>query len=356
MSFSEQSSDGFQKMPPLLRRITGCLVGVAIGDAFGMPWELCSYDEIRELTDGKGVTGLQDIPVGKTRKIPDLRKVRLGETTDDWMLTRAVAESLIRCRELDLYDQALAHVAAYERSTIGWGGTTKDAIAELKLWFDSRGAQGRSPLEPAQFTTVTRGSGNGVLMKIAPLACMYSCQDVPIAFTRSPEYLNPLHLERMTHRDTNASGIVGFLMLCMGPSFASRLKPMPEALLTDFSILELRNVGILFEQEASEREEFPSAESVRRAFGTSSLARESGPFAVATMLRHQQDFRGGILEAINAGGDTDTNASIVGAMIGAQVGIEGIPPEWIEAVPDARVAIDVAERLYKTFARKNAQE
>lgn len=356
MSFSEQSPDTFQKMPPLLRRITGCLVGVAIGDAFGMPWELCSYDEILELTEYRGVTGLQDIPVGKTRKIPDLRKVRLGETTDDWMLTRAVAESLIRCRGLDLYDQALVHVAAYEQSTIGWGGTTKDAIAELKLWFDSRGVHGRSPLEPALFTKETRGKGNGVLMKIAPLACMLSCQDAPIALIHSPQFPDMLNLERMTHRDTNALGIIGFLMLCMGPSFASRMKPMPEALLTDFKILALTHVGTLFEQETSEQEEFPSAESVRRTFGTSSLASESGPFAVATMLRHQQDFRGGILEAINAGGDTDTNASIVGAMIGAQVGIEGIPPEWIEAVPDAQVAIDVAARLYKTFVPENVQK
>lgn len=32
------------------------------------------------------------------------------------------------------------------------------------------------------------------------------------------------------------------------------------------------------------------------------------------------------------GGDTDTNAAIVGGMMGAAVGIEGIPKEWYKAV------------------------
>lgn len=349
-SFSEEQQTCFREMPPMLRRITGCLVGVAIGDALGMPWELCSHEEIQELTGGKGVTGLQDIPAGKQRKIPDLRKIKLGETTDDWMLTRVVAESLIRCRGVDLYDQALAHVGAYETSTLGWGGTTKDSIAELKQWFDSRGRQGRSPLVPAHFTASNRGTGNGVLMKIAPVACMLRLGGTslaPLASIRS--------LEQLTHGDTNAVGIVSFLTYCLRESFSSRMLPITEVLLADAN-LGLNRVGNEFENEVSPEQGFPSAAHVREVFGTSSRASESGPFSVATMLRHQQNFRGGILEAINAGGDTDTNASIVGAMIGAQVGIEEIPEEWIRAVPDAQAAIDVARRLYETFVRPGAQD
>src|SRR4029077_14405402 len=40
-------------------------------------------------------------------------------------------------------------------------------------------------------------------------------------------------------------------------------------------------------------------------------------------------FRGALLETVRLGGDTDTIAAIVGALVGARVGKEGIPTEWL---------------------------
>ena len=37
---------------------------------------------------------------------------------------------------------------------------------------------------------------------------------------------------------------------------------------------------------------------------------------------------GGLQEILSAGGDTDTSGAIVGAIIGARVGKDGIPEEW----------------------------
>ncbi len=49
-------------------------------------------------------------------------------------------------------------------------------------------------------------------------------------------------------------------------------------------------------------------------------------------------FRGAILEAIHAGGDTDTHAAIVGAMVGANSGTFGIPAYWAAYNPKYREA------------------
>src|SRR6185436_4657133 len=43
----------------------------------------------------------------------------------------------------------------------------------------------------------------------------------------------------------------------------------------------------------------------------------------------QNDYRGALLEAIRLGGDTDTVAAVVGALVGTRVGKEGIPAEWL---------------------------
>ena len=86
----------------------------------------------------------------------------------------------------------------------------------------------------------------------------------------------------------------------------------------------------------------PKLETV---IGAGCFTLESVPFALATFHRNPIDFRKGVLEAVNAGGDTDTTAAMVGAMIGAHVGIDGIPPEWVERVDDCGRAIVLANDM-----------
>ena len=73
------------------------------------------------------------------------------------------------------------------------------------------------------------------------------------------------------------------------------------------------------------------------------------PFVIGTFLRHMDDFAGGITEAVNAGGDTDTNAAIVGSLIGARVGMDGIPSEWANFRPEYAVARKIAAGLVRLF-------
>lgn len=58
------------------------------------------------------------------------------------------------------------------------------------------------------------------------------------------------------------------------------------------------------------------------------------PVALHVSYRHRADFRGAIEEAVALGGDADTVAAIVGGVVGAHVGREGIPPEWLAGIAD----------------------
>lgn len=49
-------------------------------------------------------------------------------------------------------------------------------------------------------------------------------------------------------------------------------------------------------------------------------------------LLHAPDFRSALVDIVSAGGDTDTNAAIAGALLAVLYGAASIPPAWLKAV------------------------
>jgi len=58
-------------------------------------------------------------------------------------------------------------------------------------------------------------------------------------------------------------------------------------------------------------------------------SRETVPLTFAILVLSQGDVRRAITYGVNLGRDADTIASMVGAIVGALHGVEGIPPEWV---------------------------
>jgi ADP-ribosylglycohydrolase len=48
---------------------------------------------------------------------------------------------------------------------------------------------------------------------------------------------------------------------------------------------------------------------------------------------------------VSLGGDTDTNAAVAGALLGARDGVEGLPPGWLERLLDRDAIQDEAAAL-----------
>lgn len=53
-------------------------------------------------------------------------------------------------------------------------------------------------------------------------------------------------------------------------------------------------------------------------------------------LLHAPDLEKGVVDTIMRGGDTDTNAAICGALLGAVYGIESVPVQWTDSVLSCR--------------------
>ena len=62
-------------------------------------------------------------------------------------------------------------------------------------------------------------------------------------------------------------------------------------------------------------------------------------------LVHGDDFSRTLVDIVSAGGDTDTNGAVAGAVLGGVFGVDAIPGQWLECVSDRERLDDLAGRL-----------
>jgi ADP-ribosylglycohydrolase len=87
------------------------------------------------------------------------------------------------------------------------------------------------------------------------------------------------------------------------------------------------------------------ADSIGLSRGVGGYIYHTTAAVIHEWLRRPRDFRGAVTSIIALGGDTDTTAAILGGIIGAGVGKEGIPREWISGICDRPLSVRWIERL-----------
>lgn len=63
--------------------------------------------------------------------------------------------------------------------------------------------------------------------------------------------------------------------------------------------------------------------------GSGIICQDTVPFCVWVAARHLDDYECALVNTIRAGGDIDTNAAIVGGIVGLATGAAGIPDDWL---------------------------
>lgn len=75
------------------------------------------------------------------------------------------------------------------------------------------------------------------------------------------------------------------------------------------------------------------------------------PAAYYLASRFQDDFESAVLHAINGGGQNMSRAMLTGALVGAQVGLSGIPERFIEGLENGRMLADLSLKLGRLSAQ-----
>jgi len=300
-----------------LKRFQGCLVGVAVGDALGMPVEGMSREDIKRF-------------YGVLREMVDGFRPA-GNITDDTMQTLALAESIAQLGEFNADDAILRLLNWYRTDPFGIGLHTSRVMELI-----NRGVSWREAVEQVERLYQPWTAGNGSLMRCSPIALRY-CRDIVglVEFSRASSLL--------THANPLCQDACAFFNAVLARVLLGWDKK--DALSFAMEVLaHISHEVIDRVQEAIHKspDEVP----------TSGFVLDTLECSIWAWWRHD-DFEKGLVAVVNLGGDTDTNAAVAGALLGAQYGLDAIPQRWREKVrwrDDTTVVdkcINLATRLYE---------
>jgi len=312
----------------LREQVLGCILGVAIGDAFGLPMECKSPAIIREMHGY-----VDDFISCKGHKFPSVAKRGSGTISDDTQLTLALMDSFTKGYSIP--DLKKAHVEAYEGkwgTPVGWGKSTRKAVDNIK--------KGITP------TYVEDGAGNGTCMKIAPLSILYVYKCVYTHQGRFTNSYNASLLKRcreitqITHGDPRCivaaycqSRMVIRALQNELPEFTRQIARLFIAdaryaegrlqLPDDVDLLSNRMSEFLIPDKFNLD---TTVVSVQICQEQSSFVMNSYPLVAYCISKYipYKNFKHAIAQTANAGADADSNAAMVGAIVGAQLGITGV--------------------------------
>jgi ADP-ribosyl-[dinitrogen reductase] hydrolase len=319
-------------------RLTGLLMGCAVGDALGMPVEGLENELTLRALHRLG--GIRHFLAPQAHVLKSLRRLRPGCWTDETQLTLALTRSVIAQGRLDYDDIADAHVRAFETLELrGWDATTKQACRRL--------AQGTDRMRSGNLG----GAGNAVAAKIAPIAAWSFLRGE----TREQLLQHCLNVGIMTHHDPRAITAAYLVAQLVRDALASPRRWMPTTERYMELIEEARwaeemlvsQVGASDDpmsqhlEEMSDALESESEELAEFCSGATSYACYSVTFCIALLCSRPWEFESGVLAAINGGGDTDTNGAIVGAVLGAAYGVRKLPKSLLEKLEEAEMIRDL---------------
>jgi ADP-ribosylglycohydrolase/protein-tyrosine phosphatase len=311
-------------VPERRARIVGAVLGAAIGDAMGHPTEFKRLPEIRRLWGPSGVTGFE--------LLWDRDGQVFAPYTDDTQMAEAVLRTLVDARGHDLD----ATMRAMAKAFVAWkddpqGGhrapgnaclTGCEALARGVRWSEAGGEH---------------AGGCGSVMRAYPFGLVFA-DDLDRAEAWAVAH------SKLTHRDPIA--LAACAAMAIGTALALE-RAAPEIVLAAMIAAARRHdetTGSMMQRALDEaRAGVDPDETLTRL--QSWAAHEAISAAVFVFARHPDDPRAAILEGANTDGDSDSIATLAGALVGARCGIEAIPAEWVEKVERTRELQALAARV-----------
>lgn len=340
------------RMHRLVSKFRGCMVGSLLGDCIGTPFE-------------------GEFPIAKNmlanffKKLGDPHfQVPFFPYSDDTLMIRCVAESLLKKGEYDPADMAQRFADEYQ-------GTDKNenVFKLLRAW------KYIDVYRPAQDAYEGKGSNfNGAAVRMPPIAMFYYGDIDKVTEVA-------LDSARLTHAHRN--GFNGAVLLCAATHQALIMDPT-QPLQPNIFVDTLLDIMDKVESQpdesgANDRPFVKKLEQVNEYLksgntkvsdivnnlGNDTPALKSVPTAIFTFLRSLQPIpevehvtnpmERVIHYTVLLGLDTDTIACMAGALMGAFHGEEAMPESLLRRCEGVNDNIHLADRLSDTLKYKKAQ-
>ncbi|MGI9323231.1 MAG: ADP-ribosylglycohydrolase family protein [Pseudomonadales bacterium] len=276
-----------------LARAQGALLGQLAGDALGSLVEFQSAEEIRRAYPN-GVTELADGGTWNTIA---------GQPTDDSELALLLARMLV---ERGNYD-------------------AKAAFTDYKYWLDS------GPFDCG--ATIAAGltgdpnhesQANGAMMRISPLGIFGASHSLPTVAEWAQQDAALTHPNQMCVQ-ANALFAMAIAQAIKTGAAPDDLHQQIVQWAKDMNAVPPLMSAIQQSVEAPPEDYIKLQGWVLVAFQNA-----------LWQLLHAPNLEAGVVDTVMRGGDTDTNAAISGALLGAVYGLDAIPSQWKEKILHCR--------------------
>ena len=334
-------------------RCRGLMVGLAVGNLLGIPCEGWPRGEIRF----RWPDGIRDI------------EAKPGYPDDDDLAQAIIlAEACHGAETLDADDLAQRFWVWGEENGLGMGHATSMTLAHYggghprrygsrsvrrrgSGWPDFQTARepvGLPALEASRAAwedSDGKAAGNGAVMRCAPLAIRWRHDDAALV-------RNTACSAAVTHWDYRCIWSSVFVNLAIAsllresPDGALRLVERAERAretladaLTPFGIdapVSARVIKALDAADVTAPEEIGlDGWDMGYTFKAMQVA--------LWCARRAADFEEALIAVVNAGGDTDTNGAVAGAVLGARFGLDAIPRRWRDQIVELRADREAME-------------
>lgn len=306
----------------MLDRAYGALIGGAIGDAMGMP---ASFLTRRQITDTYGyIRDFLEPEKGVQSYHGDLKA---GEITDDTMESVIISQVLIQHGVFseDAFNTAMKKWAIEQRmleSTV-IGPSTRRYLTALIGGADPK-------------LTAGKGVTNGSAMRVAPIGIRYhgdlgKCIEAAAASSMPSHGSKPAVAAACAVAAGVALGVHGGCTprdVLRAAADAAAYGEKIGAEITAPSVSRRLKLVETIVDQAKEADISAVLDELVAIFGASMMSYESVSIAFGAFYATGGHGASGVLAAINAGDDADTNGSICGNLCGAYSGANAFPALW----------------------------
>lgn len=297
-------------------RILACLKGIATGDAIGKQTETLSRDDVRRwYPDGiRGFEGSPGTPIPRYTGNAK-HQWRIGETTDDTERTVAVARAILQ-------DGDVRH-ASVGREMLTCIKSVHPGVQSL--WeFHQAG-------DPARVTD--RHDGCGAATRVAPVGILYRSDRLDQIVAAAREASVPTHGGTLAIAAAAATAAAVSAAIDGASSseiieIAQRAAALSERDQSGSATATFAEALQTVHQDLRQWSEFGPAEVAARYFPNGPLTIVPVALALGTIMSSAE---AAILLAANIGGDSDSVASIAGALLGARYP-DTVNDEWYQVV------------------------
>ncbi len=317
----------------------GSLLCGAIGDALGWPVEFMSYRDIVKRYGRGGIAS------------PPYREGKKAEITDDTQMTLFTAEGILRGTGAP--DPLLILHRAYLRWLYTQGYHVSDEyndgwLIRVKELHAPR-APGSTCLSALLSGDIGRmeqpinmSKGCGGVMRVAP---------VGLYFPKEHAFEVASKCAALTHGHPSgylSAGVLAHIIACIieGAHIQEALDDALRALSKYEGSEECLNI-ILMARDLAETGQDPK--SAIDMIGEGWVGEETLAISIYCALKYNKDFRGAMVAAVNHDGDSDSTGAITGNILGAYLGVDAIPKEWLRNIELVDVIIQVADDLLIGF-------